>query len=63
MNTCIHELPPDQCSYCKPKPYYVGPFWEAKFRAMCTRCGEIIDLGDRVRWDSEGLKTIHAKHK
>lgn len=62
MIDCIHELPLDQCSLCAKKPY-VGPFWDAKYEQMCPRCDGVISVGDRVRWDDDGVKTIHAKHK
>ena len=61
MIDCIHELPLDQCGYCK-KPYS-GPFWDAKYETICSLCSMVISEGDRVRWDDDGLKPIHAKHK
>lgn len=60
---CIHELPLDQCSLCKAKPAYTGPFWDAKYEQMCPKCLNVIGVGDRVRWDDDGVQVIHAKHK
>lgn len=64
MIDCIHELPLDQCSLCKKK-VYVGPFWDARYEQMCghPQCHSVISVGDRVRWNDEGTKAIHAKHK
>lgn len=61
---CRHELPLDQCSYCKPQ-LYVGPFWDAKFESVCTHpsCHSVIDIGARVRWDSQGTGVMHASHR
>lgn len=38
--------------------------WVAKFDGTCDYCGGAIDEGiDRVRWNEEGTKVVHASHR
>jgi hypothetical protein len=57
---CIHELPPDQCGQCRPRPRRVnralfGPWVQAQWPGECAGpCGTEIRPGDQIRSDGEG---------
>jgi hypothetical protein len=57
---CKHELPIDQCDWCKPKPPTVsspftdpddgvGPVFVAAFETRCPGCGTNVEPGDDAR--------------
>ncbi|MEO6158664.1 MAG: hypothetical protein ABIQ39_13670 [Ilumatobacteraceae bacterium] len=65
MDECIHEMPRDQCSYCKPMKVYDGAFWDAKYQQACAfrGCLNPIEVGQRVRWTADGTGVQHGKHR
>ena len=56
------ELLVDQCGCAKHKRASSGPTWEAMFPAGCRTCGVRIEVGDKVKWTSDGLYPQHSHH-
>lgn len=59
---CMHELLPGQCGICKPAPRGGEATWEAKWPAPCASCANRIEVGEMVKWTSDGLYPQHVRH-
>ena len=58
----VTELLITSCSHCKASG---GPFWAARYEGVCRAegCSDLIEVGQRVKWNQEGTGVIHARHK
>jgi hypothetical protein len=65
MDECIHEMPRNQCSYCKPIKVYDDAYWDAKYEQSCgyITCKDPVLPGQRVRWTNDGTNVQHARHR
>jgi len=59
---CIHGVwPPNCCTICSGKEIkvaeehftFIVARWEAKFPSKCYRCGESIEVGDKIAKDTD----------
>lgn len=58
---CRHELPPDQCDFCKPKPpmprsqtqWKNSKAFPARFTSRCRDCQDAIHEGDMIRYNAD----------